>query len=163
MICYLKIKKSHRIYLLSRNWHFMHHILEHGAYVSVFWPCAYWWLLLQTRFAQTVQRSHRWHSQNSGSLAGVLSMMHESQLLNHQNTSMIPLYLNRHHFLHGRRRLGRGACVSTWTVRLLPAPPKDWSILIIWSLWCREVFLLWMLLSVDEAENIWFWVAWENL
>ena len=163
MICYLKIEKSHRIYLLSRNWHFMHHILEHEAYVSVFWPCAYWWLLLQTRFAQTVQRSHRWHSQNSGSLAGVLNMMHESQLLNYQNTSMISLYINHHHFLHGRRRLGRWACVSTWTVRTLPAPPKDWSILTIWSLWCREVFLLWMLLSVDEAENIWFWVTWENL
>ena len=163
IICYLSIEKPYRMYLLSRNWHFMHHILEHGAYVSVFWLCAYWWLLLQTRFAQTVQRSHLSHSQNSESLAGVPNMMHESQLLNHQNTSMISLYLHRHHFLHGRRRLGRGACVSTWTVQTLPAPPNDWSILTIWSLWCREVFLLWMLLNVDETENIWFWVAWENL
>ena len=54
IICYLSIEKPYRMYLLSRNWHFMHHILEHGAYVSVFWLCAYWWLLLQTRFAQTV-------------------------------------------------------------------------------------------------------------
>ena len=126
-------------------------IVEHGTCVSGFWPCAYWWLLLQTRFAQTVQRSHRWHSQNSGSLAGVLNMMHESQLLNYQNTSMISLYLNHHHFLHGRRRLDRGACVSTWIFQTLPAPPNDWPILTIWSLWCREVF------SVNVVECRWGW------
>ena len=152
-------------------------IVEHGTCVSGFWPCAYWWLLLQTRFAQTVQRSHRWHSQNSGSLAGVPATAHEIcywiiVIFKYCYRKYSKYYISRiykqyyliyYHFLHDRRRLDRGACVSTWTVRLLPAPPKDWSILIIWSLWCREVFLLWMLLSVDEAENIWFWVAWENL
>lgn len=76
--------------------------------------------------------------------------------------SMISLCSNRHHFLHGRRRLWRGACVSTWDSSN-PSRPAEWLINInnIKPL-VQEVFLLWMLLNVDEAENIWFWVAWEE-